>query len=268
MSPQEWLQRGKSAFEIYLRTGVMLGDPAAPLALKYNPWHDIEDGRFTRAGMGRKVPPKFGGYGGGGRGFDGGGATGVFGGGDFGGGGASGSWDAPGHKNPKTKPKLRKPITPAVVSPDSSAHRPRPPSPVVQTIHANGYAFAMDAQHRTRQITGSLTDGPRSTRSRSMQSNAGKPDRLPTDDGGHYIATRFNGPREKFNHFAQDANVNRGRYRALEAEWARQLAQGKKMKVDIRPQYEGSSVRPHRIDVIWYIDGVRHSIKLSNKKGI
>ena len=64
----------------------MLGDPAAPFAFKYNPWHDIEDGRFTQAGMGRNVPPKFGGYGGGGRGFDGGGATGLFGGGDFGGG--------------------------------------------------------------------------------------------------------------------------------------------------------------------------------------
>ena len=268
MSPEEWLQRGKSAFEIYLRTGAMLGDPAAPFAFKYNPWHDIEDGRFTQAGMGRNVPSKFGGYGGGGRGFDGGGATGTFDGGDFGGGGASGSWDAPSHKNPKTKPQLRKPITPAVVSSDSSTHGPRPPSPIVQTIHANGYAFALDAQHRTRTVTGTLTNGPRSTRSRSMQSSAGRPDRLPTDDGGHYIATRFNGPREKFNHFAQDSNVNRGRYRALEAEWARQLAQGKKVKVDIRPQYEGSSVRPHRIDTIWYINGVRHSIKLSNKKGI
>ncbi len=35
MNPQEWLRRGKGAFEIYLRTGVILNDPAASLALKY-----------------------------------------------------------------------------------------------------------------------------------------------------------------------------------------------------------------------------------------
>ena len=251
MSPQGLLLAGKSRFEIYLRTGVMVTGTASPLALKYNPWHDIEDGRFTRAGMGRKVPPGFGGYGGGG-GVDGG--------------GASGSWDAPG-TNPKTKPQLRKPSTSATVSSDSSAYRPGPPSPIVQTIHANGYAFAMDAQHRTRTVTGTLTNGPRSTRSRSMQSGAGRPDRLSTDDGGHYIATRFNGPREKFNHFAQDSNVNRGRYRALEDEWARSLARGDKIVVDIRPRFEGSSNRPNKIDVIWHTNGVERSIKISNKKG-
>ncbi|GAA4773263.1 DNA/RNA non-specific endonuclease [Novosphingobium ginsenosidimutans] len=100
-----------------------------------------------------------------------------------------------------------------------------------------------------------------------MQARAGRPDRLPTDDGGHYIGTRFNGPREKFNHFAQDSNVNRGRYRALEDEWARSLARGKKVAVDIRPRFEGRSNRPHKIDVVWYINGVEHSIRLSNKKG-
>ena len=254
MSPEQWLQRGKGAFEIYLRTGVMLGDPAAPFAFKYNPWHDIEDGRFTQAGMGRDVPTKFGGYGGGGRSFDGGGAT--------------GSWDAPGHKNPKTKPQLRKLSTSAAVSSDSNAHRPKPASPIVQTIHANGYAFALDAQHRTRTVTGTLTNGPRSKRSRSMQSGAGRPDRLPTDDGGHYIATRFNGPREKFNHFAQDSNVNRGRYRALENDWARDLGHGKKVVVDIRPRFKNASARPYRIDVIWHTNGRKHSINIPNEKGI
>ncbi len=81
MSPQGLLLAGKSRFEIYLRTGVVLTSSGSSLALKYNPWHDIEDGRFTRAGMGRKVPPRFGGFAGGG--------------GGFGGAGASGSWHEP-----------------------------------------------------------------------------------------------------------------------------------------------------------------------------
>lgn len=259
MSPHDWLRQGKSVFEIYLRTGVNLADAGSLLALKYNPWHDIEDGRFTRAGMGRKVPPKFGGFGGGGGGFDGA--------------GASGSWDAPSPAKPKPKPKLPEPRDPPPVIARPSVPAPRerptagsPPSPVTRTIEANGYTFGLDAQFRPRKITGTLTDGPRSKRSRSMQANAGKPERLPTDDGGHYIATRFNGPREKFNHFAQDSNVNRGRYRALEDEWARDLAKGKKVTVDIRPRFAGSSVRPYRIDVIWYANGIRRSIKILNNR--
>lgn len=260
MSPQGLLQAGKSEFEIYLRTGVVLTGTASPLALKYNPWHDIEDGRFTRAGMGRKVPPRFGGYAGGGRSFDGGGTT------------VSG--DSTGLPKPKSKPKPAKLQSPSPVIVRQPGPAPRAgqgasssPSSVVKTISSHGYAFGIDVQFRTRHISGTLTNGPRSKRSRSMQTQAGKPDRLPTDDGGHYIATRFNGPREKFNHFAQDSNVNRGRYRALEDEWARSLARGDKVVVDIRPRFEGSSNRPHKIDVIWYINGVERSIKLSNKKG-
>lgn len=259
MSPHDWLRQGKSVFEIYLRTGVNLAETGSPLALKYNPWHDIEDGRFTRVGMGRKVPPRFGGYGGGGGGFDGA--------------GASGSWDGPGPAKPKPKPKLPEPRDPppVIVRKPVPAPRERPvarssPSPVAQTIQANGYTFGLDAQFLPRKITGTLTGGPRSKRSRSMQANAGKPDRLPTDDGGHYIATRFNGPREKFNHFAQDSNVNRGRYRALEDDWARDLAKGKKVIIDIRPRFRGGSVRPYEIDIIWHTDGREQSMKLTNDR--
>lgn len=134
MSPHDWLRQGKSVFEIYLRTGVNLADTGSLLALKYNPWHDIEDGSFTRVGMGRKVPPKFGGYGGGGGGFDGA--------------GASGSWDAPSPAKPKPKPKLPEPRDPPPVIARPSVPAPRerptagsPPSPVTRTIEANGYTF-------------------------------------------------------------------------------------------------------------------------------
>ncbi|WP_419827366.1 DNA/RNA non-specific endonuclease [Sphingomonas sp.] len=53
-------------------------------------------------------------------------------------------------------------------------------------------------------------------RSRNAQATAGGGNRLATDDGGHYVAVRFNGPTDTFNHFAQDANFNRGGYRLLE----------------------------------------------------
>jgi hypothetical protein len=115
-----------------------------------------------------------------------------------------------------------------------------------------------------RRISGQL-QLKEERRSRSAQRDAGKPDRLTTDDGGHYIAVRFNGPRERFNHFAQDRNFNRGAYRALEDHWAKALREGKRVFVDIVPQYEGVSTRPTRLKIIWRIDGKEFEKELANE---
>lgn len=99
--------------------------------------------------------------------------------------------------------------------------------------------------------------GPTATRSRNNQAQAGKPDRLGTDDGGHFIAARFNGPGDRFNHFAQNASFNRGPYRAMEDGWAKALQAGRKVFVNIKPHYEGTSRRPDSVLVTWVIDGHR-----------
>jgi hypothetical protein len=41
----------RAAFSLYLRTGHRL--TAAEIEVKFNPWHDEENGRFTFAGQGR-----------------------------------------------------------------------------------------------------------------------------------------------------------------------------------------------------------------------
>lgn len=112
-------------------------------------------------------------------------------------------------------------------------------------------------------MSGTLTL-KQATRSRSTQARAGLPDRRPRDDGGHYIARRFNGPSEAFNHFAQDASFNRGSYRALEDQWARATREGKRVAVMIAPVYEGSQ-RPSHINVWFWIDGKRQSLKFPNE---
>lgn len=194
-----------SAFAHFLRTGQKLD---APLPLrheaKFNPWHDPANGRFTHVGMGRNYPRGFGGFRGG----------------QSGGGGASGTWrdgdvrvarDAP-KPQAQTKPPQQV-AQPVIPGPASASPNQRPASrsyPIVRSVERNGYAFSIDTLDRTRKVTGQLQHGPATNRSRSMQSRAGRPDRRPTDDGGHYIARRFNGPREKFNHFVLDANFNRG----------------------------------------------------------
>ena len=135
----------------------------------------------------------------------------------------------------------------------------------VRTITANGYAFDLDVLDRPRQIGAEirLQTAPRSRRS---QADAGKPDRRTTDDGGHYIAARFNGPRDWFNHFAQDANFNRGAYRLLEDEWAKAVRAGSRVFVDIVPQYQASSKRPYMLRVTYFIDGRKRVRNFPNEK--
>jgi hypothetical protein len=113
---------------------------------------------------------------------------------------------------------------------------------------ANGYRYNSDVLLRARRVDGELRLR-REPRSRSAQANAVKPDRRNTDDGGHYIAARFNGPRAAFNHFAQNANFNRGAYRALENGWAKAIKSGERVFVDIVPHYRGTSMRPYRLVV-------------------
>ncbi|MFB9047965.1 DNA/RNA non-specific endonuclease [Sphingobium indicum] len=129
----------------------------------------------------------------------------------------------------------------------------------------NGYDFYMDMLARVKKVHGQLFLGPTTARSRFNQIQAGKPDRRSGDDGGHFIAARFNGPNDNFNHFAQDANFNRSAYKALENSWANDLRAGKKVFVDIIPQYAGTSRRPYRLTVTWYVNGERNLRNFPNE---
>jgi DNA/RNA non-specific endonuclease len=264
----EELQR--AAIRIWIRTGVLLKIPSPePSEEKYNHRHDPANGRFTFRGTGvhdgtpsvRKPQPARGG--------------------SFGGAGASGSWDKqPGSKPPP--PVLDSPsavfitTSPTRVRDDVPASKPTPkpvrplppvahPKPATEKIVLNGYSFHIDAAKRLRKVEGLLALGQTQPRSRSAQRDAGKPDRRSTDDGGHYIARRFNGPTAAINHFAQDLNLNRGRYRVLEDEWARRKREGKTVYVIIRPLYLGDSKRPVGIIVIFSVNGRERSVRFPNE---
>ena len=294
----------RKAFSTWLRTGRLPSSGANAVELKFNPWHDPDTGRFTFAGTGRNygqwgdgadgdtasVPRPF--------------QTRQAGparhagssipahidpvrkpaapsrllpdetrrrGGSFGGGGASGTWGAP---EPQRPPSKRPPSTPPIVSTDRVSSAPRPivartaktkPEQYRKVIR-NGYTYQIDSRNRTRHVSGTLTTATVATRSRTAQARAGGAERRSSDDGGHYIAARFNGPTEAFNHFAQDANFNRGRFRLLEDEWARDRRAGRVVKVNITPIYQGAAIRPSEIDVVWTVDNRRKSMKFANEQ--
>ena len=127
------------------------------------------------------------------------------------------------------------------------------------------HEFSIDAHERPRLVSGEIGLLPQ-PRSRRAQANAGKPDRRVTDDGGHFIAARFNGPGDWFNHFAQDANFNRGAYRALEDQWAKAVQSGKRVFVDIAPHYRDTSMRPYRLIVTTITGGTKRVADFSNEK--
>lgn len=141
----------------------------------------------------------------------------------------------------------------------------RPPGPARmpssqgwKRISRNGYEYQFDSDDRTGLVDGTITLNPRQGRSRSSQRQAGGPDRRATDQGGHFIARRFNGPTEAFNHFAQDAKFNNGRYRRLEDKLEKAVRAGRKVSVRIRPEYSGPSLRPQTVEVVYEIDGAMH----------
>jgi hypothetical protein len=270
-----------SAFEIYLRTGRRNAAVRIATEFKFNPWHDPEDGRFTFAGQGRYFPgaararagSESGDFRGSGGSFGGGGSSGSwdtnalpkpkpFGGGSSGGGGADGSWEARPTRPLTSAPVVRRETKPTTAqSPTLSRPDPEPRL----TVRKNGYDFSIDAHARTRRVSGEIRLQPQ-PRSRRAQANAGIPDRRDTDDGGHFVAARFNGPREWFNHFAQDANFNRGAYRALEDQWATAVRSGKRVFVDITPHYRGTSMRPYRLVAKSIIDGKEFVSDFPNQK--
>jgi len=146
-----------------------------------------------------------------------------------------------------------------------------PPSLQSQILDVNwyretrgSYDYWIDILDRPRKIFGVLSLGT-GKRSRRNQARAGQPDRRPTDDGGHYIAIRFNAPRDAFNHFAQDANFNRGAYRRMEDSWVEDLEAERNVFVTIEPHYVGTSRRPESITVTWEVDGEKQVRKFSNE---
>lgn len=179
-------------------------------------------------------------------------------GGGFGGGGASGDWGLPEKRKQDGRATRARAGTPrAVIT--------KPVNRV--TIVRNGYAYQLDPNAKVREVSGEVDMAKKPSRSRSAQARAGGADRRPTDDGGHYVGARFNGPTDAFNHFAQDAKVNRGRYRAMEDQWARAKAEGKRVWFRIVPVYEGESQRPSLINAWFTINDREHSIQIPNESG-
>lgn len=87
-----------------------------------------------------------------------------------------------------------------------------------------------------------LCDDPE--RDAIAQREAGGDERRLDDDGGHLIGARFGGSPGSENLDAQNRQVNRGEFKAVENRWARSLEDGDQVFVDVETFKAENSDRP------------------------
>ncbi|MEH7650659.1 T7SS effector LXG polymorphic toxin, partial [Bacillus safensis] len=121
-----------------------------------------------------------------------------------------------------------------------------------------GYTFTTDHYGRIVKVEANELKYGEIKRNQYAQSNIGKPDRLPDDDGGHLIASIFKGSGDIDNLVPMNSQINRsgGKWYTMEQEWLAALKEvpPQHVEVSIRPIYEGDSLRPDGFVVEYKID--------------
>ena len=99
--------------------------------------------------------------------------------------------------------------------------------------------------------------------------NSNTPDKEIGDHAGHIFGDLFGGSPELDNLVSQAKDVNLKEYRRIERDWADALKSKppKKVEVEVKINYEGSSMRPTSFEVNYKIDGEQFSEKLLNING-
>ena len=99
-----------------------------------------------------------------------------------------------------------------------------------------------------------------------LHHNSNTPDKEIGDHAGHIFGDLFGGSPELDNLVSQAKDVNLKEYRRIERDWADALKSNppKKVEVDVKINYEGSSMRPTSFEVNYKIDGIRHKEIIKN----
>lgn len=136
------------------------------------------------------------------------------------------------------------------------------------------YKYHTDDAGRIESVSGKLErhDG---TRNSYAQSHVGRGDRITTkthpdmdpDDGGHLIATIFNGDGNLDNLVPMNRNLNRGPWESMERDWASLLEKNYNVEVSISVVYpEGSSsLRPEKFIIETLVTDPNTGVEIANE---
>ncbi len=134
------------------------------------------------------------------------------------------------------------------------------------------YRYETDASGRVTMVGGTLKYKKRD-RNTYQQAKAGKEggikDGLKNDEGGHMVASIFDGPGEQINYSAMNGNLNKGVWKRMENQWAKALKKKppQDVYVVIDAIYEGGNKRPVAFDVAYTIDDEMFEALMKNAPG-
>jgi len=148
---------------------------------------------------------------------------------------------------------------------NKTLNKPLEPSTVYVV---DDYTYETDDKGRVNKVTGELYLNERGRNEYQQGKSVKLKDGTQgEDDGGHLIAQIFDGPGEQINYVPQNANLNRGRWKTMENEWAEALSDEppppQKVEVEILPIYDddSDSKRPIEFEVFYKIDGIEQPLK-------
>lgn len=134
-----------------------------------------------------------------------------------------------------------------------------------EKYEVNEYQYETDRHGRISHCEGRLRLESGKTNPVHQQKVGGE-DRLDIDDGGHLIARRFGGSEKVDNIVPMNYHLNRGEYKAMETEWAKLVAEGKTVDVEIECKYGWtSSERPKVIRVRYIVSDESGEIERRSK---
>ena len=134
-------------------------------------------------------------------------------------------------------------------------NKPEPNKRIV--IAETGHIYHTDSKSRVSLVEADLRKH-QNDRNTNQQCKSGGCQRLPTDHGGHLIASMFDGLGEGINIVPMDAKLNgvKGRWYEMEKQWKDALENNGTVQVKIELIYSGDSKRPDKFIIQEKINGV------------
>ncbi len=131
----------------------------------------------------------------------------------------------------------------------------------------NGYHFQTDDFGRIETVRGilHLRDRDRMAITDKIE-DIGWGYELETDDRGHIIGDRFDGPNRLENLIPQDFSINRGEYNSFEKELADAVSDKKEVYLQVELAYPDDSFRPEELVATYTIDGETFERHFPNQK--
>ena len=127
------------------------------------------------------------------------------------------------------------------------------------------YLYRTDAKGRIVQVWVESLQ-PKTHKGR-LRYNPRTLEKLPADHAAHLIGDQFGGSRRLDNILSLNKELNLGEYLKMEMEWRNAISMGFNVSVDISVGYEGDSMRPSSLVVIYNIGDQTRKRVFLNKRG-